>query len=279
MSEPYLYYFNTPLQPRQSFTLFDPLNPTNMWAAKLNPAEAPRTPGNVRKYTQTTNGGAVILGDREYPPKEIQLTWNQMDAQEFQKMAAFCNIAPVVLIDNRNNGHLGVLTITNVGQVADVTMDIFAVKASFLVLAPYNGNGTTLNTLTPPTLTATLSSNAGVMPNPATVYLWPTVFTNTGESAIGEVTEINNTNPNAAYDITFTAPTSTYYRKLRIYWNSTNDSTTATLLTEIQNGFPVDDAPSFTVWSKYIPYNTQNPPLYGSAFTGYWAGSYWVQDT
>lgn len=272
----YIEQFVSSLQPVQKITLYDPSNPANVWVAKLNPKTITRKPGSVRKYVTTTNGTSVILGDREYPTTEIALTWTQMDAAERNALAAFTSIAPVVFVDNRNNGYLGVLVIDENEQLGNVTMDVWSVKASFLVIAPYHGSGisSNINALTPPTLSASLSETPGYMQSGTTVNIWSTVFTPCGESTVGPMLAITASAANKAYNVTFTAPASSYYRRTRLYWSTGVDYTQSTFLTDIESGF---DA-SFLVQTGYVEYNTISPPLFGTAFTGFWTGGMWTED-
>jgi hypothetical protein len=274
----YLNKFYTALGSTQYVKFYDPANPSNSYTCNVNPTQMPRKASSVRKYVETTGGTSTIFGGREYPTKEIGLNWNVLDYNEFLLMSAFTGISPVVMVDNNNNGYLGVFCIDQVEQLL-VTTKAVRVQASFLVLAPYNGIESPINALTPPTLTATLDANPGYIPNATDIYIWPTVFTPFGESEVGDVLHILSTGANQGYDISFTAPTSLYYKKTRLYWNSTNDPTSATFLSDVQAGFPVVGTTAFIVWTGYIPYNLETPPTYGTAFTGYFAGGLWVQTT
>jgi hypothetical protein len=269
--------FPTPLQTRQLVTFFDPLNTGNYFIPKLNPIQMIRKPNSVRKYTMTTNSTAVILGDYEYPPKEISITWNQIDDADFQSLREFTFISPITFVDNNDNGYLGVLVIDEAEQLANVTLKAWSVKASFLVVSPYDGITTTLPKLSNPSLSDTKTTSGGYITGAQTIYVWNTVFTPTGESVPGTALTLTSTSGDTAayFTVTWTAPTSGWYRKTRLYWNSVNTSTTATLLGEVLAGL----SQQWTIYTIYTPYNSINPQLYNQAYTGYWSGGLWTPQT
>jgi len=274
--------FPTTLGAVNYYTFFDPSNTGNTFTVNLNPITVKRKPANLRKYVATTNSTAILTGAFEGPVSEVSISWNQLDYSQLQLLVPFTQISPIVMIDQNNTGYLGVLCIDSCEQLAGFTRNIWAVQASFLVISPYSGTGTPLNTLVAPTITATLSGSAGFIPTAQDLYLWSTVFTSrsaTSESVVGTVTHIHTSSANVAYNLTWTPPSSLYFSKLRIYWAVANTPTTATLLTEVLSGFPQDLPSSFTLWNNYVAYNTENPPTYGTAFPGYWGGSLWIQGT
>lgn len=257
---------------------WDPANISNAFSPQINPVTISRTPGNVRKYVKTANGTSIISGDREYPPIEIKMTWDELDYADYQSLMLFTAIDPIVFADNNNQGYLGVFVIDKAGQVVGKTKNVWAIEAAFLVLGPYNGQTGSILNLTPPSI-AIVQNTAGGYINGGTTagYLWNTVFTPWGESLVGNATGValtatSGTNTNS-FSVSWAQPSSTYYVKSRLYWNSTNDPTTATLLTEVQAG----QVGSFTVYTAYAQYSTVNPPTYTTAFTGYWTGSLWTQ--
>jgi hypothetical protein len=254
----------------QRATFYDPANTSNTYTVQFNYKSMPIKPGSIRKYTMTTNGTSVIVGDREYPPQEIQLVWDQLDKSDFDALRAFTQISPIVFVDNNDNGWLGVLVIDNAAQVSGLTKNVWAIQASFLVIAPYQGRTRSINVLTAPTLTTTLNAG-GYIPNGTTLYFWSTIWTPWGESTVSSVTSVTTAFANQFISLGWSAPTSPYFKKLRIYWNTTNNPTTATMLTEIQAGFSA----SFSVYGPYVPYSTITPPIYNTAFSGFWSGGIW----
>ena len=269
--------FPTPLQARQLVQFYDPANVGNTFTPKLNPVSVQRRPTNVRKYTQTTNSTAVILGDYEYPPKEISITWNQLDDTDFQALRLFTFISPIVFVDNNNQGFLGVLVIDEAEQLINVSLKVWMVKASFLVVSPYNGQSSNINSLANPTLSSAKTSSGGYITGAQTIYVWNTVFTPTGESVPGTALTLTSLSgdANAYWTVSWTAPTSGWYRKTRLYWNSVNNSSSATMLGEVLAGL----TQTWTIYTIYTAYNAINPQLYNQAFTGYWSGGLWVQTT
>ncbi len=261
----------TSLGVRQLANFYDPANPANTYTVQFNYKAMPITPGNVRKYTQTVNGTSVIIGDREYPPVEIKLVWDQMDKADLDILRQFTIISPIVFVDNNDNGYLGVLVINTAQQVGGMTKNVWGVDASFLVIAPYQGNTRIINTLTPPTITPTISGSTGYIPNATTIYFWATVFSSWGESLVGTVATALSTGTNQAFSLTWPAPVSPYAKKIRLYWYTANTPSLATMLTEVQAGFPA----SFTEFGPYVAYNSLNPPTYSTAFSGYFAGGLW----
>lgn len=270
-------YFPTALPTRQGFRLYDPANPTNTYTTPLNPLQVKRTPGTLRKWTPLVNGNAAIIGNTETAPKMIQLIWPQLDKASFDAIRTMCAVAPIVMVDNNDQGYLGVLVCDSPEQLANVSLNVWNATFSFLVIAPYNGTSTTINTLAIPTVTPTVSTTGGFINGSTTLYLFATVVTKWGESAPGpaiSVTTPNGTNTNMA-TLAFTAPTSGYYKKLRLYWNTANNSATATWLTDIWAGM----TSTYTLYTGYIPYSTLVPPTYGRNFTGDFQGSLWTNGT
>lgn len=268
--------FTTALQTRQLVSFYDPLNQgSTLFSPKLNPAVITRKPGSVRKYAKTINGTSVLKGQWEYPPTEILLTWNQIDQADYLSLAYFTSLSPVVFVDNNDKGFLGALVFDEADQIAGLSMNVWTVKASFLVIAPYNGNSTSINQLAPPTLTSSVVTPGGYVPASTTLYVWPTVNTPWGESAVGSSIALTAASANTYFNVTWTNPTSTWYRYTSLYWNTANTAATATLLMQ---GLPAQSG-SFTIYGAYQNYTTQNPPIYGTAFTGQWRGGSWVQSS
>jgi hypothetical protein len=262
----------SPLGPRKSVAFFDPLNPGVVFKPQNNPETEIVSPNSVRKYLPTTNGTSVIVGDREYPPKEIALTWTYLDAADLEGLRPYIATSPIVFVDNNDQGYLGVLIFDQVQQLPGKTFLIYTVKASFLVLGPYNGLLTNINSLTPPSMTTALASG-GYIPNATTLYFWQTVFTPWGESAVSSASTVTTSSANQRITLSWTAPVNSWYRKSRIYWNTTASASTATLLTEVLAGW----TPSFIAYSNYFAYSTVVPPSYTTAFTGYFGAGKWLQ--
>lgn len=267
--------FPSPLAAVQRVALFNPANTNTIWQSNLNPTVLKRTAGNVRKYVKTTNSTSIVQGSSEYPPTELKISWSQLDYAQVTQLIAFTQVSPCVFVDNRDNGFLGELVINSIEQLL-VVRDAWSVDASFLVLSPFGGLVNDITKLTAPTITATLSAKTGYLSNPADVYLWMTVSTPWGQSTVGSVTHVHNTTGSAAYDLSFTPPSSSSYRKCTIYWYSANTPTSATILYEILSGFPQDVGNTATLWQNYVPYNTVSPPLYSTSFSGSWQGSLWI---
>lgn len=256
----------------QRARFYDPNNTANTFTVQYNYKAMAVTPGNVRKYTQTVNGTSVIIGDREYPPTEIRITWDQMDKSDLDVIRQFTILSPIVFVDNNDNGYLGVLVIDNVAQVGGMTKNVWGVSASFLVIAPYQGTTRAINVLAAPAI-ANPSWVAGYVPNGTTLYYWSTAWTPWGESLVSSVlTYTNSSGGLQAPVITWTQPVSPYFKKARLYWNTTNTPASATMLTEVQAGF----TGTFTAYGPYVAYNSINPPTFSTAFTGYWSGGLWT---
>jgi hypothetical protein len=269
--------FPTKLGHRQLIQIYDPANTSDSFTPSNNPTTQAFKPETVRKYVRTTNGTSIISGDKEYPPSEISLNWDFIDYSGVNAMRMFTAISPVVLVDNNDNGFLGIFCIDDAAQVPGKTSNVWAIKSSFLVLNPYNGNLSTVNQLVPPTLTTSAATTGGAIPASTTLYFWSTVFTQYGESVISAVKSQATAAGTATNTITvnFTANPSIYYRKTRLYWNTINDPTSSTMLTEIMAG----QTPSFIVGGNYAEYNQEVPPSYGQAFQGLWASGLWLNDS
>jgi hypothetical protein len=266
----------TPLGTKSAVAFYDPANTSNIWKPMNNPATQQFTPGNVRKYVNTTNGTSVIIGDREYPPMEIKLGWEQIDKKDVDGIRIYCGISPVVYVDSNDQGFLGVLMFDQAGQIAGSSANVWQLQASFLVIAPYNGLLTNINSITPPSLTDVTTTTGGYIPLSTTTNYWATVFTQWGESTPGAmhaVTTGSGTNTNKTV-LSFTTPVKNYV-KVRIYWSTGTNFANATFLTDVFTGASPNN--SFTVYSAYNQYSPANPPLYGTAFTGYFAGGMFEQ--
>lgn len=278
----------TPLQPRQLVQFFDPNNPSNIYSPQINPQQITMNPGNVRQYQGTTNGAATIIGKREYPPVQIQLTWSQMDVTDYQGIAAFTSLSPIVYVDNNNNGYIGVLTIQQAGQIVGMSSNVWGATMNFLVLGPYNGLIGGVPTLIPQlnpnstggtqgnvNFTATNGGhNTGFIPTSTTIRFWLTFTSRTGESVVGTVLPQTTAHANDSIILTWNPDLSNYYITSKLYWFTTNTPSAATFLTEVQAGFPG----TFTVYAPYVQYSLANPPAYGQAFMGFWVGGLWYPD-
>lgn len=265
--------FPTVLTPTQFFKFYDPNNTGNSWTVNVNPTVVKRKAGTVRKYIKTVNGTGLISGGREYPPAEIVLTWNQIDKTQVEGIRQFAALDAVVMVDNNDQGFLGVLVIDEADQLGGKSGNVWYVSASFLTVSPYNGTNSVINKLSPPLLAATVNTSGGYIPN-TSLFVWPTVVTKWGESTPGTVLAPTTAGSNQWVNVTFAPPASAYYRSTRLYWNSTNNSTTATFLAEIPAGLTA----AFPIYGPYNAYTNTNPPLLGTNFTGYFSGGLWVND-
>lgn len=264
----------TSLQPTQYLKWFDPANTSNSYTVQLNPQKLDYMAGAARKATRTTNANQNILGDREGPPKSISMEWGQQPSVDLAGIQPFTEIQPCAFIDNNDNGFLGVFCIDDQQQLNDVSLLGYNVKASFLPTCPYNGETTTLNYIAAPTLSQSSLGTIGYIPASTPVYIWATALSAVGESIPGSVLTIASSGtPNEAYQISWTTPSSQWFRGVNLYWNSTNTLATATLLCSILSG----QSSSFNIYSSYLAYTTVNAPSYGTSFTGYWSGGLWVQ--
>jgi hypothetical protein len=220
----------------------------------------------------TTNGTSIISGDKEYPPSEIVLKWNQIDYSYLQQLAAWQSTFPLVMVDHLDNGYLGVLCCESSEPIPSITRNTWAATFNFLVIGPYNGLHSTVPQLEAPTIAYALSGSPGYIAPSTTIYLWGSSFSPWGETALSSVTTIVNSTSNAAYNISFTPDSSGFYRKSRFYWNTSNTPSTATFFMDVLSGFPQDGPNTFTVWGNYAPYSALTPPSYGTAFKGMFAG-------
>lgn len=266
--------FPTNLTPRQAITFKDPAGVVPQYQVLLNPGKMPRSPSNMQKWQGTVNGGALIIGQGELPPKEIAFSWDQVDISDLQGIAAFTSVKPSIFIDNRDNGYLGALVLDAPEQIAGKLSDTWAVKGSFLVISPYDGLTKILNKLAVPALSVSLATSGGYIPASTTIYVWATVTTPSGESLPSGPTVITTGSGGSANyaSLSWTVPTSKYYRKLSLYWNTVNNSSTATWLTDVWAG----QTQTASIFTKYIQYSKKNPPTYTRAYTGQWQGGLWV---
>jgi hypothetical protein len=241
---------------------------------QLNPQALTYSPGVARKAAMTTNAGQVIIGDREAPPKSIAIEWSEQPSVDLAGIQPFTLVQPCAFVDNNDNGFLGEFCIDNQAQLNNVSLKGYNVKASFLPYCPYNGLTTVLNSIAAPTLTQSSLGTIGYIPIGTPIYIWATAVTAVGESVPGTVTTIASSGTaNEAYQITWTTPSSQWFRGINLYWNSANDLATATLLVKILSG----QTSTFNIYSSYLAYTAVTPPTYGTSFTGYWSGGLWIQ--
>ena len=140
-------------------------------------------------------------------------------------------------------------------------------------MAPYNGKQLTIPQITPPTLSAFAQNNGFIGPI-VNLWFWATAFTAQGESVVGPSTNITTPNDglnNHSILLQWVPPASTDLRRTRIYWSTSSNWQGASFLTDIGAGFN----PSFNVVGTYVQYSPIAPPLFGTAFTGNWAGGIW----
>src|SRR5271165_6338084 len=93
------------LQPVQHLKWFDPANTSNNYVVQINPQKLEYMPAVSRKYQATTNAGADILGDREGPPKSIQMEWTEQPLIDLQGIQPFTLVQPCAWVDNNDNGY------------------------------------------------------------------------------------------------------------------------------------------------------------------------------
>lgn len=266
--------FPTALQTRQLVTFFDPSNPGLMYfQPRLNPSIITRKVTSVRKYQKTINGTSIITGNWEYPPQELSMNWNQIDFSDYDLLREYSYIYPIVFIDNNDQGFLGTFVFDTAEQIPNLSRNVWAVKGSFLVQAPHDGLTTILPQLAGPTISLAQTSG-GYMPTAYTLYFWSTATTPWGESVAAGPFSITTNAASAAISATWANPTSNWYRTTKLYWNTTNNSATATQLMETEPG----QTGSFTVYGQYVQYSITNPPAYGTAYTGHWSGGLWTVD-
>jgi hypothetical protein len=222
-------------------------------------------------------GPNVLIGGVEFSPGAIPIEWPEMDYSEYQALQPFVYM-PITMIDMYDNGYLGWLILGSYEPPAGVATKVGSCKATFVVSQPANGLLSTINVLTPGALSATVAAG-GSIPSSTTLYYAMTFWSQWGESTMSPVKTVSTgaTN-NAMVQLSWTPPSSAFYRKARLYVSSVSFSAGS-----IQN-IKAEVYTSFSQSFKdYCGTNgltsTATIPTANKSSCGFWRGAVWLNES
>lgn len=160
-------------------------------------------------------GPNVLSGGVEFASGSIPMEWPEMDYSEYVALGAY-HLQPSTMIDMYDNGYLGWLILASHEPPAGVSTKVAKVKATFVVSKPANGLVSTINVLAPGTLSLSAASG-GSIASGVTLYYALTFWSKWGESLSSPVESITTSAANQMITASWTAPTSAFYRKARLY--------------------------------------------------------------
>lgn len=238
--------------------------------------------GNVAKLAPAIDGTAKIAGQGEYSPFGLSLQWAELGYNDYQNLAALVPYN-LTFISFRNVGFYGRLLLEGPDSSKPFTADAVACSATFLVLNPSDdGGAATVNRLaTPTTLSVTGDAGGGYIPNGTTTYYFLTFHTKFGETLAQSTSHTNGSSGPYANTIAWSWPSSTYCTYASLYCGTKSNGSDMVLMAEVLRG-------STAGWTDLVGYAGVSPPGVGlyqqapsssNAFTGYWAGGIWVNDT
>ena len=221
-------------------------------------------------------GPTYLNGAIEFPPTAIPMEWTEIPESDYLTLANYFHLQPCTMIDMNDRGFWGWLKLGDFQYATGSAQKVGSAKAIFVTALPANGQSSTINTLTAPgTLTASLGSG-GSIPINTTLYYRHTFWSCWGESKGGSVLSITTTATNQAVTLTYAAPVSSFYRRMRLY-----GATSAAGLADGQYASVIGD-----VWFAFTPqwidttglngqFNAAPLPTINRSFTGKFAGSVW----
>ncbi len=221
-------------------------------------------------------GSNLLVGGVEFAAAAVPLTWEEMDYEEYVQLGAYF-YQPVTMIDMNDNGYQGWLVPVGFEWLPGVQTKVGKATMSFVVSKPGNGLLSTINTIgAGGTITASTATGGSLAPS-TTLYYALTFWSNWGEGILGPVKTVTTPSTAGSYlvNLSWTAPTSTFYRKARLYIS------TATILPNQVNNVKAEIYTSFTQsWTDYCGLSgctsTATTPSADSSFTGRFAGGVWI---
>jgi hypothetical protein len=219
-------------------------------------------------------GANMLNGGIEFAPIALPIEWEEMDWSEYQYLAGTCHMQFCKMIDHEDQGYWGWLRLGKFSWIPGIAAKKGKCSAVFMVSQPADGLNSLINVLAKPAGAATSSATGGAIAASTMLYYWLTFFTPWGESV---PYAFNITTPSAAgtyYNlITWTAPTSGFFRKARLYVSTQANPATAYVKGDIL-------AAESQQWTDYSGVNgLQNIstiPTVNRAATGIWGGGTWI---
>jgi hypothetical protein len=243
-----------------------------------NPTQYPMAPlSKAQASTPVQMGPNLLAGGVEFAPGAMTLEWDQMSYTEYQELGAF-NMLYCTMIDMYDNGYQGWLILNSYTPTAAMAQMVGQVQATFVVAKPANGLISTVNILSPGILSSSVVTSGGSLASGTTLYYALTFFSLWGESALSSVITVNITSNNSYVNLSWTGPTSGFYRKARLYiaTSSFTAGSSALVKAEVYSSFTQE-------WTDYNGTNgvtaTTTTPTSNNAFTGIFAGGLWQNMT
>lgn len=247
-------------------------NPTKMPMVSLTKAKADVP---IAPAPNLLNGGS------EFSAAAIPLEWQEMDYQEYLNLQPY-HLQPCTMIDMYDNGYFGWLSLGTFDSLPGVATKSGNVKAAFIVSTPANGLNSVVNTLSAPlagNLTAT-ATTGGSLAASTTLYYVLTFYSNWGQTTMSPVVSVTTgASAGGAVNLAWTAPTSAFFRKARLWISTSNNfaaGSTALIKADVFSAWT-------QTWTDYCGTSgitsTDTLPTFNSAYTGQWAGGLWVNMT
>jgi hypothetical protein len=243
-----------------------------------NPTKLPMIPLTKAKADVPIAPAPNLLnGGSEFSAAAIPMEWPEMDYQEYLNLQQF-HLQPCTMISPDDNGFYGWLSLGQFDYLPGVQTKVGAVKAAFIVSTPANGLNTVISTLANPVagnLTAT-QTTGGSIASGTTLYYVMTFYSNWGQTLMSPVVSATTSASGAAINLAWTAPTSAYFRRARLYISTSNNF--------VAGNAAFVKADIYSAWNQtWIDYcgtsgvtSTDTLPLTNTAYTGSWRGGLFV---
>ncbi len=167
----------------------------------------------------------LLNGGSEFASISVPLEWGQMDEQEYLNLQPY-HLQPCTMIDMDDIGYFGWLVLGGFDYALGVQAKVGSVKAQFIISTPANGLSSVVSTLAAP-LTGNLTATAttgGSLAASTSLYYVLTLFSIWGQTTMSPVVSVTTAaSAGGAVDLAWTAPSSAYFRKARL-WVSTSSN-------------------------------------------------------
>ena len=242
-----------------------------------NPNKMPMVPLTKAKADVPISPGPNLLnGGSEFAAAAIPMEWAEMDYQEYLNLQSY-HLQPSTMIDMYDNGYYGWLSLGTFDSLPGVATKTGTVKAAFIVSTPANGLNSIINTLATPltgNLTATVTTGGSIAAS-ITLYYVLTLYSNWGQTTMSPVVSVTTSSVGSAISLSWTAPTSGFFRKGRLWISASNNF--------VAGSSALVKADVFSAWTQtWMDYNgtsgvtnTDIIPTSNTAWTGKFAGGIW----
>lgn len=225
-------------------------------------------------------GPNVLQGGVEFAAASIPLEWPELDYAEYQQLAAY-HLQPSTMIDMLDNGYLGWLILGSWEPPAGVATIVGKCKGAFVVSKPANGLSSVINTLANGATISAIVSAGGSIAASTTLCYGLTLWSSWGESLIGPILTVSTgSTANAMIQLSWTAPTSGYFRRARLYVATSAATLVAASSANVKADVYASWNQTFTDYCGMSGVNSVGTiPSVNQAYTGLWAGSLWQNAT